>query len=241
MQYLIKSSGDELLALFNKMASGVWFVLILAGVLPQFPSTMLVGRTYGVMGVVALVLLMLPIGIQVYRAASVKQLDAVRHRVIFPIGLLLVGAYWCLVEITAYLGDGGVENRPFLALLTLPFALGTAVSKANTPFHHLHHFVQSCLGGTAVFAIADLFFHMHNAFHPLFRYTFISAVLIDLLFVLFSWFKKEQEGGVKYGFWVGGVLIGHILPFFLAWAWLPQTWLVSAVSAIVGLYFTKYP
>lgn len=223
------------------MTSGVWFVLILAGLLPQFPATALVGRTYGVMGVMAMVLLMLTIGVRVYCVGSVKQLDTVRHRVIFPIGLLLVGACWCLVEITAFWGHVGVENRPFLALLTLPLALGTAVSTANTPFRYLHHFVQSCLAGTAVFAIADLFFHMHNAFHPLFRYTFIGAVLIDLLFILFSWFKRNKEGGVKYGFWVGGVLIGHILPFFLAWAWLPQTWLVSAVSAIVGLYFTKYP
>jgi formate-dependent nitrite reductase membrane component NrfD len=183
------------------------------------------------------------------------------------IGLTVVSGLWWLLELGGYMGWWGDVSgiRPFFAILNLPLAVGVAVYTAFLfaqaegrdlwqssllPFHLV---VQALIGGTAVFAVADLFFHMHNAFHPIFRYTFLAALLVDLFITLVGEFsiphatevaaKAAHEitnGRYQYHFWLGSVLVGHIVPFLLAWLWLPVTWLISAVCVIAGLYLYEY-
>lgn len=259
------------------IGSGIFLLLSLAALLPGFPMGGQVGLTYSVMGFLALLFLGATTGLLVYDLEHPERFFYILRRpqwkswlargAVLLVGLSVIGSIWWLLEVAAYWGWGMdvVGIRPFLAIGTFPFAVGVALYTAflfaqaegrdlwQSPLLPFHLVVQALVAGSAVFALADLFFHMHNAFHPLMRYTFMVALVVDLFLILAGEFAiphasevaakaahEIKNGRYRYYFWWGVILLGHVIPLALVWVWLPMTWLVSAVFVLVGLYLYEY-
>jgi Fe-S-cluster-containing dehydrogenase component/formate-dependent nitrite reductase membrane component NrfD len=185
------------------------------------------------------------------------------------IGFTAVGGLWWLLEGAAYLGwlsaNAVSVARTILLWLGAPLAAGTAVYTAFLfgqaegrdlwqssllPFHLM---VQAFLAGSGLLLIAGLFLNLPPGVFQVFLIVFATALILDLLITLFGEFgmphasevaaraaHEISHGHYKRHFWIGSILVGHLLPLALLVAGLPWLAALAAVLAIAGLYYYEY-
>jgi formate-dependent nitrite reductase membrane component NrfD len=186
------------------------------------------------------------------------------------IGFSLVVGLWFLLELgaaTVGINDTVLTPaRTLLAWLTFPLALGAAVYTAflfaqaegrdlwQSPLMPFHMAVQTLLAGSGALLALGLFILVDPGMVNLLTLIFVGGLLIDLFVILVGEFAIPHaseiaaraahdisRGRYRYWFWVGAILLGHILPLaLLALAGIvggiPMAGAVAGVAAILGLY-----
>jgi Fe-S-cluster-containing dehydrogenase component/formate-dependent nitrite reductase membrane component NrfD len=185
------------------------------------------------------------------------------------IGFTAVAGLWWLMELATYLGwlppTAMAVLRPFLLWLGLPFSVGAAVYTAFLfgqaegrdlwqssllPFHLL---VQAFMVGSGLLLVLGLAIDIAPAVRQVIQIVFASVLIVDLLITLLGEFgmphasevaaraaHEISHGRYKRHFWVGSILLGHILPLLLLLAGLPWMAALAALFTVVGLYYFEY-
>jgi len=147
--------------------------------------------------------------------------------------------------------------RPVLMWAGMPLAIGTAIYTAflfgqaegrdlwQSPLLPIHLIVQSFMAGSAMLLIMGSLFELGSELSSLARTVFLASVALDLAVTLLGEFGMPHaseaaakaahmitKGRYAKSFWIGSVLIGHLIP--LAY-WTAADW-VPAVLVLVGLY-----
>ncbi|MDG1478918.1 MAG: polysulfide reductase NrfD [Myxococcota bacterium] len=183
------------------------------------------------------------------------------------IGFSAVSGLWWGLELASWMGVLSLPSfaQTGLALLTLPLAVGTAVYTAflfaqaegrdlwQSPLMPLHLLIQALMMGAASFLLlspvaafdADL---IHFA-----RWVFGAALVTDAAATLMGEFgiahASEQaaraaheisHGRYSRQFWLGAMVLGHVVPLLLLAANLSVLSALAAVCAGVGLYFYEH-
>jgi Fe-S-cluster-containing dehydrogenase component/formate-dependent nitrite reductase membrane component NrfD len=181
------------------------------------------------------------------------------------IGFTTIGGLWWLFELGSYLyGYNGVVRDIFL-WLGLPFALGTAVYTAflfaqaegrdlwQSPLLPFHLVVQAIMAGSGFLLLLNLFTAIPADITSTATIAFAAALIIDLFVTLIGEFSvphasevaaraahEISHGTYKNHFWLGSILIGHVIPLLLLLVGGALVGAVTAVCAIVGLYLFEY-
>ncbi len=192
---------------------------------------------------------------------------------IFLMGFSTIAGLWTTVEIAALAGflDPGVAAaaRPYFLWGGVPFAVGGAVYTAflfgqaegrdlwQSPLLPIHLLIQAVMAGTAALLVAGLFTDLGAIAVPA-SWTFLVAVAFDLAVTLLGELGMPHasevaaraahsisHGHYKKQFWLGAVVVGHVLPALLvfgAQAALASTWLfaIAGVAAVLGLWFFEH-
>jgi Fe-S-cluster-containing dehydrogenase component/formate-dependent nitrite reductase membrane component NrfD len=185
------------------------------------------------------------------------------------IGFSAVAGLWWLLEGAAALGwlPESIMSalRPVLLWVGLPLAAGASVYTAFLfgqaegrdlwqssllPFHLL---VQAFLGGSGLLLVLALVIAFPPAALGVFQVVFAAALVLDLLITLFGEFgmphasevaaraaHEISHGHYRRHFWIGSIVVGHIVPLALLVLGLPWLAALAAVLAIAGLYFYEY-
>lgn len=177
----------------------------------------------------------------------------------------LIAGLWWLYELGAYFFKFDLPFlRSFLLWLGLPFALLAAIYTAflfaqaegrdlwQSPLLPFHLIVQSLTAGSATLLFLSLFV-TPAAITSVARLVFVISLLLDLFVTFFGEFgvphasevaaraaHSIRHGRYRPHFWLGSVLLGHLLPLPLI---LPNQPLLSALAALLtlaGLYLYEY-
>ncbi len=166
------------------------------------------------------------------------------------IGLSMVATLWFALELA------GIDAREPLAVATIPLAIGTAIytaflfaqcegrdlwQSATLPISlFLEAIVLGCAGASLVGLAVDL-----GPLAPLVRIAFVVSLASSLLVVLAgeavvhpSEVAARAARAISHGkyavqFWIGAVVVGHVVPLVLVLMGLAP---VAALFAIVGLF-----
>ncbi len=180
------------------------------------------------------------------------------------IGFSTIAGVWPALELGAHLGmlpaSLAEAARPWLLGIGAPFALGAAVYTAflfgqaegrdlwQSPLLPPHLVVQATLAGSAVMLTIAPLVGTPEALVQLTRWAFVGAVAIDLLLLLGEKAMPHQsttaaaaahaihEGAYARHYWLGAILVGHVLALALA----PFAAPVAALCALVGLYLYEH-
>jgi len=153
---------------------------------------------------------------------------------------------------------------PILDWLTAFFAIITAVYTAflfaqakgrdfwQNPTLSLHMFIHAVMAGAAVLAVASLFVDIPSAFQDFLRVIVLTTVFLNLTVLALDFLTPHatadvertadmiMKGEFRALFWIGGVLVGQLIPAFALFA-MPETLLPFAgLLALVGLYFLEH-
>lgn len=171
----------------------------------------------------------------------------------------VICAWWA----SLYFGGRSDVIDGVFAVLTIPLAIGSAIytaflfgqaegrdlwqSRVLAP----HLFVQAVLAGAAALLILDLAMGA-SALNAHVGTVFLGAVLIDLALCVLDILILPHEtqtaraavhairwGRYKVHFWVGGLVMGHIVPLTLLWSG-PFSAAVAGLSALIGLYLYEH-
>lgn len=149
------------------------------------------------------------------------------------------------------------------AALTLPLAIGTAIytaflfgqaegrdlwqSKLLAP----HLFVQSVVAGSGTFLLLDLVvggLSLNTTMANIFGVALVIDLCLGILDIVVlphsTSTAKAAAKSIIYGrykvyFWLGGVVIGHLLPLLLLWGGGMYT-AIAALAALAGLYLYEH-
>lgn len=186
------------------------------------------------------------------------------------IGFTIVAGLWWLLEAVSYFGwlsaPGLIDAvRPVFMWLGLFLAAGTAVYTAFLfgqaegrdlwqssllPFHLL---VQAIMVGSGSFLLIGLVVDLPDIYLQVARIAFISMLLVDLIITLLGEFgmphasevASKAAHAISHGhyrnyFWIGSILVGHIVPLILMFLNQPMLSAFAAAGAILGLYAFEY-
>ena len=183
------------------------------------------------------------------------------------IGFSTASGLWWGAELLGWLG--WLSSPQWLgtvfAALTLPLSVGAAVYTAflfaqaegrdlwQSPLMPLHLLIQALMMGAGAFLLLSPVAALDTDLLTLARWTFGGAIVADILALLLGEFgvahaselaaraaHEISHGRYKRQFWLGAVVLGHVLPLLLL---LPGWSLTSALAAIgagVGLYFYEH-
>jgi formate-dependent nitrite reductase membrane component NrfD len=153
----------------------------------------------------------------------------------------LAGVWW-LLELAGWLGWTAPPDalRPWLLGAGIPLAGLTATYTAflfgqaegrdlwQSPLLPAHLLVQAVMAGGAALLLLNLFVPLPGELRALAWWAFASALVVDLLVLLPGEFgmshqtdgAREAAHAILHGpwrrhFWVGAVLVGHLLPLAL--------------------------
>ncbi len=182
------------------------------------------------------------------------------------IGFTIVAGLWWLFELGSFLYD--YTSPPVLLtfmLLGLPFAVGAAVYTAflfaqaegrdlwQSPLLPFHLVVQALMVGSGALLIVDLFLAPSFAFTSTVTTIFVAALAVDLFITLVGEFSMPhasevaaraaheiRSGRYRRHFWLGSILVGHLVPTALVLVDRPLAAALAAVCAIAGLYWFDY-
>ncbi len=182
------------------------------------------------------------------------------------IGFTIVAGLWWLFELGSFLYD--YTSPPVLLtfmLLGLPFAVGAAVYTAflfaqaegrdlwQSPLLPFHLVVQALMVGSGALLIVDLFLAPSFAFTSTVTTIFVAALAVDLFITLVGEFSMPhasevaaraaheiRSGRYRRHFWLGSILVGHLVPTALVLVDRPLAAALAAVCAIAGLYWFEY-
>ena len=188
---------------------------------------------------------------------------------IFLIGLSNLVLVWWLVEVGASMGWLSADlaqllRSPLLVLAAL-FAVGAAIYTAflfgqaegrdlwQSPLLPFHFFVQAVMIGAASILLLDLVVALPADLEALLRVSFGVALVVDLFVTLLGEFGMPHASEIaaraaheishgKYArsFWIGAILVGHIVPLALVFVSGSVAGALAAVCAGVGLYLFEY-
>ena len=185
------------------------------------------------------------------------------------IGFSVVAGLWWLLEMLAYFDvtqDGLISTlRPLLLWAGFPFAVMAAIYTAflfaqaegrdlwQSPLLPFHLIVQAIMMGGAALLLLDLLLTLPNDIRQFATTVFTVALLIDLFVTLAGEFgiphasevaaqaaHQISHGAYRHHFWIGSVLLGHLLPLALLIPGLAVTGAIAGVAAIAGLYAFEY-
>ncbi len=190
---------------------------------------------------------------------------------VFLMGFSTVAGMWWLFELGQYLFNYEVPwLRSIFFWVGLPLAIGVAVytaflfaqaegrdlwQSALLPFHLV---VQAFMMGSAALLLLALFTSPPAALVQVAGIVFAISLLVDLFITLAGEFgiphatevaaraaHEISHGRYRNQFWVGSILVGHVLPLALVLVagFVPFAALllgVAAVAAAVGLYLYEY-
>jgi Fe-S-cluster-containing dehydrogenase component/formate-dependent nitrite reductase membrane component NrfD len=175
------------------------------------------------------------------------------------IGFSGVSGLWWAKHVV--LGPGAVDG--VLAVLTIPLAIGAAIytaflfaqaegrdlwqSKLLAP----HLFVQSVFAGSAAWLILEPLsgqMSLHGTMATVFTVALLADLLLAVLDILILPHRTStaraavhaiRRGRYRVHFWVGGLLLGHLLPLALVWNGGVSA-AVAGLAALVGLYLYEH-
>lgn len=184
------------------------------------------------------------------------------------IGFSTLGGIWWVVELAesvAWISGWAEPLRSPLLILGALFGLVVAVYTAflfgqaegrdlwQSPLLPIHLLVQATMMGAASLLLVGLATHAPGEILVLARWLFLGSLLVDLVITLFGEFgmphasevaaraaHEISHGHYARQFWLGSVVIGHLLPvgFLLAEvAWMHGS---AVIAAIVGLYWYEH-
>jgi Fe-S-cluster-containing dehydrogenase component/formate-dependent nitrite reductase membrane component NrfD len=177
--------------------------------------------------------------------------------IITAYGLLLTG--W----LTAYFaGISGIQK--FIEAAGFVFSILTAIYTAflfaqargrdfwQSPMLVLHMLIHSFLAGSAVTALVGLFLGFDFVKNDLFAVLFVSFILISLLTLISEISIKHPskeatltvlefvKGRFSLHFWLGVILVGHVLPLILLITAPAFTLPISAILVLAGILVTEH-
>ena len=183
------------------------------------------------------------------------------------VGFTAVAGLWWLIEAAGFMNWLPVYVvtgiRPVAAWITFPFALGVVIYTAfllgqaegrdlwQNPVLPFQLLAQSFLVASVVFLSLGWFVNLPPGLIQFLSIVFPVSLAINLLLTLAVKampFASEvallasrdmTHGQYRNHFWWGGITLGHIIPFLLFLV-APSAVPVSAIAAMVGLFFYEY-
>lgn len=185
------------------------------------------------------------------------------------VGFSVLAGIWWMGEVAALLGFAPQtfidDIRPLFMWVGLPLSIGVAIYTAflfgqaegrdlwQSSLLPFHLFVQSLMVGSGALLAVDLFYRLPETMTSVLMTTFAASLIIDLLITLMGEFgmphasdtaaKAAHEishGRYKDYFWMGSMLVGHIVPLGLLFFGHPIASTIAAICAIIGLYAFEY-
>jgi Fe-S-cluster-containing dehydrogenase component/formate-dependent nitrite reductase membrane component NrfD len=185
------------------------------------------------------------------------------------IGFSVVAGLWWLVETVAYMnwlpGNlAGLARAPAM-WLGLPLAAGAAVYTAflfgqaegrdlwQSSLLPVHLLLQALMTGSGMFLLVDLFTGLPAELIAVARVAFIATLILDLMLTVFGEFGMPHasevaaraahdisQGHYRDWFWLGSILIGHLLPLGLMLVASPLAMGVAVIAVVIGLFSYEY-
>jgi Fe-S-cluster-containing dehydrogenase component/formate-dependent nitrite reductase membrane component NrfD len=185
------------------------------------------------------------------------------------VGFSLLAGLWWLLELGSMLGIIPMESitgiRPFFLWLGLPLSIGVAVYTAflfgqaegrdlwQSSLLPFHLFVQSLMVGSGMLLVISALFAVPADIHNLSLIVFVGSIIIDLFITLMGEFGMPHasdvaakaahdisHGRYRSHFWVGAILVGHIIPLILMIMNVPLLMAGAGLLSIVGLFAFEY-
>ena len=185
------------------------------------------------------------------------------------VGFSTLGAIWWMGEMAAILGilsDSAMADvRPIFLWAGLPLSIGVAVYTAflfgqaegrdlwQSSLLPFHLFVQSLMAGSGMMLVADLIFDFPETLQSTLITVFAASLIIDLLITLMGEFGMSHasevaakaahdisHGKYRNHFWLGSILVGHIVPLALLAIGNPIAAFIAGLCTIAGLYAFEY-
>jgi formate-dependent nitrite reductase membrane component NrfD len=258
------------------IGGGIFMFLSLGAIMNLFPLDSI---TNLVMGFFSLLFILITTGLLVHDLERPERFLSIIVRpqwnswlargAFLLIGFSMVAGLWWLIEAIAYLGwiqDGILSTiRPIAMWLGLPLAIGATIYTAflfsqaegrdlwQSSLLPIHLLIQAIMVGSGAFLLMGALNALPEPILQVARPTFISALIVDLLVILFGEYSMSHasevaaqaaheisRGRYKNYFWTGSVLIGHVLPLALLIFNLPFLAVIAAIAAIAGLYAFEY-
>ena len=170
----------------------------------------------------------------------------------------VTGLWWVKAML---FGSGSVDR--VLAGVTIPLAIGAAVytaflfgqaegrdlwqSKLLAP----HLLVQAVFAGSAAWLVLEPAMGtmaLHTTMATVFTGALVMDLVIGILDILVSphgtdtaeaAVRSIRRGRYKLHFWVGGLLLGHVIPLVLVWNGGASA-AVAGLAALIGLYLYEH-
>lgn len=185
------------------------------------------------------------------------------------IGFSMLATLWWVLEAGAFwaiLPPGLAESvRDTAFWIGTPLALGAAVYTAflfgqaegrdlwQSTLLPVHLVVQALMAGAAFLLLMDLFLNLSTDLIRVTRIVFGAGLIIDLLVTLLGEFGMSHaseaaarasheitHGRYKSHFWIGNIVIGHLLPLGLLFPGMGWTAALAGAATLLGLYLYEY-
>ncbi|MDQ7025845.1 MAG: NrfD/PsrC family molybdoenzyme membrane anchor subunit [Anaerolineae bacterium] len=185
------------------------------------------------------------------------------------VGFSILTTLWWLGEVGArydIISASLVDSiRPFALWLGLPLSIGVAIYTAflfgqaegrdlwQSTLLPFHLFVQSLMAGSGALLMVDAVIALPDDMLSVLKILFAASLIIDLLVTLMGEFGMPHasevaakaahdisHGNYKGYFWIGSMLIGHIVPLALLLIATSFAVAIAGLLAIVGLYAFEY-
>ncbi len=149
--------------------------------------------------------------------------------------------------------------------LSIPLAIGTAIYTAflfgqaegrdlwQSTLLPVHLFVQAVMVGAAALLLVDVFSSLELGIYLFVRTTLIVSIIADLSITFLGEFsmphasevaaraaKMISKGRYARPFWLGSVLVGHVVPLIFLLTAVPALIACAALMTIVGLYIYEF-
>jgi formate-dependent nitrite reductase membrane component NrfD len=179
------------------------------------------------------------------------------------IGFATVSSLWWIAELLAWLDvvRFPAVSRMAMAWLCLPLAIGAAIYTAflfaqaegrdlwQSPLLPAHLLIQASMAGSGALLGLAAVIELDPGILTLAKFGFGFGLLLDLFMLLFGEFGIAHASDVaaraaheisrgKYAkqFWLGAIVLGHLVPLLLLAAPGTAATACAAVLAIIGLY-----
>ncbi len=184
------------------------------------------------------------------------------------IGFTAVAGLWWLVEAAAFVGLMGQQLaagiRPLAAALTFPLALFTVIYTAfllgqaegrdmwQSPLLPFQLAAQSFMVSSGVSLILSAVVSVPASLHHFLAVLFPISIAANLLLTLagnFNSFASEvallgfremTHGQLRGPFWLGGIILGHLLPLALVFTPLAAALPAAVLCGVAGLFLYQY-
>ncbi|MCO4768988.1 MAG: polysulfide reductase NrfD [Deltaproteobacteria bacterium] len=184
---------------------------------------------------------------------------------VFLIGFTNLVLLWWAIEVAGHMGWIGADlvetaRLPLFAINTL-LGVGTAVYTAflfgqaegrdlwQSPLLPPHLLIQALMIGSATLLLIGAFVDMPERMLTVTVWTFGASLLADLFVTLLGEFgmahasevaaraaHEISHGRYKTMFWIGAIVVGHVLPLCLIALGGPAPLAIAAVATGIGLY-----
>jgi formate-dependent nitrite reductase membrane component NrfD len=184
------------------------------------------------------------------------------------VAFTVVAGLWWLLEAAAHLNwlpvDVAAKTRPVAAWITFPLALGVVIYSAfllgqaegrdmwQSPLLPFELLAQSLVVSSGVFLALSLWVSFPSSLQAFLSLVFPVSLAINLLLLLANKFampfasevallasRDITHGHYRNYYWLGGVVLGHIVPLLLLLI-APVTVPLATLAAMIGLFFYEY-